>query len=46
VKNALDKMPPFSVTNATDNQYTQMGFAELYSPRGRFWYLSANYKFF
>lgn len=46
VKNALDKMPPFSATNATDNQYTQMGFAELYSPRGRFWYLSVNYKFF
>lgn len=46
VKNLLDKMPPFSNTNATDNQYTQMGFAELYSPRGRFWYLSVNYKFF
>jgi iron complex outermembrane receptor protein len=46
VKNLLDKMPPFSATNATDNQYTQMGFAELYSPRGRFFYLSVNYKFF
>jgi iron complex outermembrane receptor protein len=46
VKNLLDKMPPFSATNATDNQYTQMGFAELYSPRGRFFYLSLNYKFF
>lgn len=46
VKNLLDKLPPFSATNATDNQYTQMGFAELYSPRGRFFYLSVNYKFF
>lgn len=45
IKNVLDKMPPFSATNATDNQYTQMGFAELYGPRGRFFYLGASYAF-
>lgn len=46
VKNLLNKMPPFSQVNAMDNQYTQMGFAELYSPRGRFFYISASYRFF
>jgi len=45
IKNVLDKMPPFSAQNATDNTYTQMGFAELYNVRGRFFYLNMNYSF-
>ncbi|MCX7238811.1 MAG: TonB-dependent receptor [Burkholderiales bacterium] len=45
VKNLLDKMPPFSLTNASSNSYTQMGFAELYTNRGRFYYLGAKYNF-
>lgn len=45
IKNVLDRMPPFSAQNATDNQYTQQGFAELYNNRGRFWYLTVNYAF-
>lgn len=45
IKNVFDRMPPFSVTNATDNTYTQMGFAELYTNRGRFFYVGASYKF-
>lgn len=45
VKNVFDKMPPFSAQNATDNTYTQMGFAELYNVRGRFYYVGVNYKF-
>ncbi|MDX2220558.1 MAG: TonB-dependent receptor [Burkholderiales bacterium] len=45
VKNALDNMPPFSATNATNNNFTQLGFAELYTNRGRFWQFSASYQF-
>ena len=45
MKNLLDKAPPFSVQNASDNSYTQMGFAEVYSARGRFGYVSAKYAF-
>jgi iron complex outermembrane receptor protein len=45
IKNLLDRMPPFSQTNASDNQYTQLGFAELYTNRGRFFYLSGRYSF-
>jgi iron complex outermembrane recepter protein len=45
IKNALDNMPPFSLQNASDNQYSQMGFAELYTSRGRFFYISAKYTF-
>jgi iron complex outermembrane recepter protein len=45
IRNLADHMPPFSVTNATNNQYTQQGFAELYNNRGRFWYVSASYTF-
>jgi iron complex outermembrane receptor protein len=45
IKNVLDKMPPFSAQNASDNTYTQMGFAELYNVRGRFYYVKLNYKF-
>lgn len=45
LKNALDNAPPFSVQNASDNTYTQMGFAEVYSARGRYGYVSAKYAF-
>lgn len=45
VKNLFDRMPPFSLTNASNNSYTQMGFAELYTNRGRFYQLSAKYSF-
>lgn len=45
VKNVFDRMPPFSAQNATDNTYTQMGFAELYNVRGRFFYVGLNYSF-
>lgn len=45
VKNALDRMPPFSVTNGTNNNFTQLGFAELYTNRGRFWQIGASYAF-
>ncbi len=45
IKNLLDKTPPFSETNATNNAYTQQGFAELYSSRGRFFYMRGNYTF-
>lgn len=45
IKNLMDRAPPFSVQNAGSNTYTQMGFAEVYSSRGRFYYLSARYAF-
>lgn len=45
VKNIFDRMPPLSLTNALDNSYTQMGFAELYSNRGRFFQLGLKYTF-
>ena len=46
IRNLFDRMPPFSNKNLTDNTYSQQGFAELYNVRGRFFYVSANYKFF
>ncbi|WP_349741448.1 TonB-dependent receptor [Roseateles cavernae] len=45
IKNLFDKMPPFSVTNATDNTNSQQGFAELYTSRGRYFQLTAQYSF-
>lgn len=45
VQNLFDRQPPFSAQNASDNTYTQMGFAELYSVRGRFFYVSGRYQF-
>jgi iron complex outermembrane receptor protein len=45
IKNLFDRMPPFSNQNASSNSYSQLGFAELYTARGRFFYMSANYKF-
>ncbi len=45
IKNLFDRQPPFSLQNASDNSYTQMGFAEIYTNRGRFYYAGLNYKF-
>ncbi|MBL8516727.1 MAG: hypothetical protein JNM76_07130 [Betaproteobacteria bacterium] len=45
VKNAQDYMPPFSATNATNNNFTQLGFAELHTNCGRLWQFSATYLF-
>jgi iron complex outermembrane receptor protein len=45
VKNVFDKMPPFSWQNAASNNYSQMGFAELYNVRGRFFQVGAEYTF-
>jgi len=45
VKNALDAMPPFSAQNAASNNYSQMGFAELYNVRGRYYQIGAEYSF-
>lgn len=45
IQNLLDEEPPFSIQNASSNRYTQMGFAELYSSRGRFYYVTAEYAF-
>jgi len=45
IKNLLDRMPPFSLQNASSNSYSQMGFAELYTNRGRFFYAGAKYIF-
>lgn len=45
IQNLFDRMPPFSAQNASDNAYSQMGFAELYNARGRFFYVTARYEF-
>lgn len=45
IKNLFDRQPPFSEQNALDNTYSQMGFAELYSSRGRFFSVAASYQF-
>ncbi|NRF68479.1 TonB-dependent receptor [Aquincola sp. S2] len=44
VKNLFDRMPPFSATNATNFAFSNQGFAELYTSRGRFFQLSAGYR--
>ena len=44
VKNVFDRMPPFSATNTSSNSYTQMGFAEMYDARGRFFHAGFTYK--
>lgn len=46
IKNLFDRMPPFSARNASSNNYTQMGFAELYTVRGRYFQASAEYDFY
>ena len=45
VKNLFDRLPPFSA-KGTENQYGSLGFPWIYSPRGRYFQLAANYKFF
>ncbi len=45
VKNLLDAEPPFSATNATNNNFSQQGFAELYNSRGRFFQVGMTYRF-
>jgi iron complex outermembrane receptor protein len=45
IRNLFDEQPPFSVQNASSNAYTQLGFAELYTSRGRFFFGSVRYKF-
>ena len=45
VKNLLDTQPPYSKLNGADNSYTQLGFAEIYNARGRYFYASLNYRF-
>jgi iron complex outermembrane receptor protein len=45
VKNLLDRMPPFSATNATNAGFTQQGFAELYTARGRFFQAGVEFAF-
>jgi len=43
--NLFDKTPPFSATNLLNSTYSQEGFAELYSGRGRFFHVEATYTF-
>jgi iron complex outermembrane receptor protein len=45
VRNLLDRMPPFSATNATNGGFTQQGFAELYTARGRFLQVGVEFGF-
>lgn len=42
IQNLTDRQPPFSQQNASSASYSQMGFAEIYGSRGRFYYLSAS----
>ena len=43
IRNLFDEQPPFSAQNASSNAYTQLGFAELYTSRGRFFFGSVRY---
>lgn len=45
VKNVFDRQPPFAAANATNNNTTQQGFAEVYSSRGRFYQVGLEYAF-
>jgi len=45
VINIFDTTPPLSLTNGTNNQYEQVGFAPLYTARGRFFHIEASYSF-
>jgi iron complex outermembrane recepter protein len=45
IQNLFDRAPPLSLHNAAAADTTQMGFAELYGNRGRFYHLTAEYKF-
>jgi iron complex outermembrane recepter protein len=44
IKNLLDNSVPFSA-RGSQNQYGSLGFPYIYSPRGRFFQVSANYAF-
>lgn len=44
IKNLFDRQPPYS-NEGTQNQYGSLGFPWIYSPRGRFFQVTANYKF-
>ena len=41
----IDPVKPLSRTNAVNNQYEQVGFAPLYTARGRFFHVEASYTF-
>ena len=43
--NVFDEMPPFSVQNAITNIYEQIGYAPLYTARGRFYHVEVSYTF-
>jgi len=45
VRNLFDRLPPYSNTGA-QNQYGSLGFPWIFSPRGRFMAVTANYKFY
>ncbi len=45
IKNVVDRQPPFAAANATNNNTTQQGFAEIYSSRGRFYQVGAELTF-
>ncbi len=45
VKNLFDREPPLSLHNASSADTTQLGYAELYSNRGRFFHLTAEVRF-
>lgn len=44
VRNLLNQMPPYSDMGAS-NQYGSIGYPWMYSPRGRYLFVSANYAF-
>ena len=44
VRNLFDSAPPYSF-QGSQNQYGSLGFPYIYSPRGRFYYVSLNYAF-
>lgn len=45
IKNLFDRMPPYSKMGST-NQYGALGYSTTHNLRGRFFYMSANYKFY
>ncbi|MFZ6744057.1 TonB-dependent receptor [Undibacterium sp. JH2W] len=45
IKNMFDKMPPYSRMGSL-GQYGTLGYSTTHNPRGRFFYMSANYKFY
>lgn len=45
IENLLNETPRFSVQNVASTQYTNVGFAELYSGRGRFLFETLSHAF-